>query len=423
MKKKQAATEDKSETKKIKKEISQVDKRAAAAKEQVEKATGSIEKIESDGLSDLANAHPDIATAVLLETAKLHEGDAENRDLWEKFLPICKLDMQTIYDRLNVSFDMELGESYYHDQLASVVDDLEAKGFARVSDGAMCVFLDEFDTPMIVRKKDGAFLYSTTDLATIKYRMENFDADACLYVVDHRQHEHFEKLFAVAALWGYDEAELKHVSFGTVMGKDGKPFQTRAGDTVGLAGLLDEAESRALVIAKEVNPDLDEDSLKENARVVGIGSLKYADLSQNRASDYTFDYDKMLALKGNTATYLQYGYARVQGIWRKVDTDPATVLTSPVEFQFTTEIERTLAVQLLRFEEALSDVLVEYKPNLLCNYLFDLCQTYFQFLVQCNVKNSETESLKFSRLQFCDLTARTLKTGLDLLNIGVLNKM
>ena len=201
---------------------------------------------------------------------------------------------------------MELGESYYHEQLADVVDDLEAKGFARISDGAMCVFLENFETPMIVRKKDGAFLYSTTDLATIKYRMENFDSDASLYVVDHRQHEHFDKLFSVASLWGYEQTELKHVSFGTVMGKDGKPFQTRSGDTVGLAGLLDEAESRALVIAKEVNDSLDEAQLKENARVVGIGSLKYADLSQNRSSDYTFDYDKMLALKGNTATYLQY---------------------------------------------------------------------------------------------------------------------
>ncbi len=426
-KQQQSIAEEKSAIKKIKKEISQTNKRIAECQQQIAKATGIVEQVNADSLVETADAHKDIATAVLLETAKLHEGNAENRELWEKFLPICKQDMQTIYDRLDVSFDMELGESYYHQQLGDVVNDLEAKGFARISDGAMCVFLEDFETPMIVRKQDGAFLYSTTDLATIKYRMENFAADACLYVVDHRQHEHFEKLFAVASMWGYDQAELKHVSFGTVMGKDGKPFQTRSGDTVGLAGLLDEAERRALVIAKEVNETLshpvDESQLKENALVVGIGSLKYADLSQNRSSDYTFDYDKMLALKGNTATYLQYGYARVQGIWRKVDTDIDSVRANPVEFAFATGIERSLAVQLLRFEEALSDVLIEYKPNLLCNYLFDLCQIFFRFFDQCNVKNAETESLKFSRLQFCDLTARTLKTGLGLLNIGVLDKM
>ena len=423
LKQQQSAAEEKSAIKKIKKEISQTNKRIADSQDQIAGAEATIAQVSEDGLVETADAHKDIATAVLLETAKLHEGDADNCQLWEKFLPICRQDMQAIYDRLDVTFDMELGESYYNDQLAAVVDDLEAKGFARTSDGAMCIFLENFETPMIVRKRDGAFLYSTTDLATIKYRMENFDADACLYVVDHRQHEHFEKLFEVASMWGYDQAELKHVSFGTVMGKDGKPFQTRSGVIVGLAGLLDEAESRAMIIAKEVNDSLDDCQLKENARVVGIGSLKYADLSQNRASDYTFDYDKMLALKGNTATYLQYGYARVQGIWRKVDINIDAVRTKPAEFEFETPIERTLAVQLLRFEEALTDVLVDYKPNLLCNYLFDLCQTYFKFFDQCNVKNTESESLKFSRLQFCDLTARTLKTGLGLMNIGVLDKM
>ena len=330
-----SALEEKSAIKKIKKQISQANKRVADAKEKLDKATGSVSAVEeSKELSTLAQQHPDIATAVLLETSKLHAGDEENRKLWDQFLPICKQDMQTIYDRLNVSFNMELGESYYNDMLGSIVDELEAKGFARESDGAMCVFLDDFDTPMIVRKKDGAFLYSTTDLATIKYRTDNFNADACLYVVDHRQHEHFEKLFAVASLWGFEQLELKHVSFGTVMGKDGKPFQTRSGDTVGLAGLLDEAEKRAAAIAKDLNEDLSAEKLKENAHVVGIGSLKYADLSQNRSSDYTFDYEKMLALKGNTAAYLQYGYARVQGILRKVEIDPQPLRSAPVEFLF-----------------------------------------------------------------------------------------
>ena len=424
LKQKQSAAEEKSAVKKIKKEISQVGKRVTDAKEKLKKATSSIAAVQDDSdLAAKATDHPEIGTSALLETAKLHAGDEENKALWSKFLPICKQDMQTIYDRLNVKFDMALGESYYNDMLGGVVDELEAKGFARISDGAMCVFLDDFETPMIVRKKDGAFLYSTTDLATIKYRMDNFDADACLYVVDHRQHEHFEKLFAVAKLWGYDEAELKHVSFGTVMGKDGKPFQTRSGDTVGLAGLLNEAEKRAGDIAKELNEDIAADQLAENARVVGIGSLKYADLSQNRASDYTFDYEKMLALKGNTAAYLQYGYARVQGILRKVEIDPQPLRSEPVEFEFATDIERALAVQLLRFEEAISDVLIDYKPNLLCNYLFDLGQIFFKFYDQCSLKDTESNTLKSSRVQLCDLTARTIKTGLSLLGIGVLDQM
>ena len=424
LKKQQSATEEKSAVKKIKKEINQVGKRVTDAKDKVEKAAASISGVEADpALAKLANDHPELGTAVLIETWKLHAGDAENKELWTEFLPVCKQDMQTIYDRLSVEFDMTLGESFYNDMLGEIVNELEAKGYARESDGAMCVFLDDFETPMIVRKKDGAFLYSTTDLATIKYRMANFDADACLYVVDHRQHEHFEKLFAVAKQWGYDAAELKHVSFGTVMGKDGKPFQTRSGDTVGLAGLLNEAEKRAGEIAKELNEGISADQLAENARVVGIGSLKYADLSQNRSSDYTFDYEKMLALKGNTAAYLQYGYARVQGILRKVEVDPQPLRSNPVEFEFATDVERALAVQLLRFEEALSDVLIDYKPNLLCNYLFDLGQTFFKFYDQCSLKDTESETLKSSRVQLCDLTARTIKTGLSLLGIGVLDQM
>lgn len=423
LKQSQSQATEKPVVKKIKKDISQVTKRAADANEKLQKATTLIADVESGELASIADQHSTIGTDVLLETAKLHAGDQQNKDLWTQFLPICKQDMQTIYDRLNVTFDMELGESYYHGMLSDVVGELEAKGFARISDGAMCVFLDDFETPMIIRKQDGAFLYSTTDLATIKYRMDNFDADACLYVVDHRQHEHFEKLFAVASLWGFDDAELKHVSFGTVMGKDGKPFQTRSGDTVGLSGLLDEAEKRASDIARELNPEIDASSLAQNARVVGIGSLKYADLSQNRSSDYTFDYEKMLALKGNTAAYLQYGYARVQGILRKIEIDPQPLRTSPVEFELETEIERSLAVQLLRLEEALHDVLIDYKPNLLCNYLFDLGQTFFKFYDQCSLKDTQSQSLLRSRVQLCDLTARTLKTGLSLLGISVLDQM
>jgi len=383
-----------------------------------------IEAIESNPeLSSLAADHVDIGNAALLETAALHAGDETNLGLWKQFLPMCRADIQKIYSRLNITFDKELGESFYHDQLEDVVKDLEAKGFTRESDGAVCVFLDNHDTPMIVQKRDGAFLYATTDLATIKYRRENFDTDASLYVVDHRQSEHFNKLFDVAAKWGYDEAELTHVSFGTVMGKDNKPYKTRSGDTVGLEGLLDEAETRAAVIAKENNPEISGELLAEAAKVVGLGGLKYADLSHARTSDYVFDYDKMLAVRGNSATYLQYGYARVQGIIRKTEADLIAIRKSPVPFEFEKPIERQLAVKLLQFSESIDEMLVDYRPNILCNYLFETAQLFAKFFDQCSVKDASSDSLRTSRLQLCDLTARTLKTGLNLLGIEVLDKM
>ena len=424
LKEKQSAATEKADIKKIKKELSAVTKRLASQKETGDELKAKIDAIESNpDLVGIANAHPEIGQQVLLETAKLHEGDKENKKLWTEFLPFCWEDMRKIYRRMDIEHDHELGESFYHEMLGDVVADFEAKGFARMSDGAVCVFMDDYETPMIIRKKDGAFLYSTTDLATIKYRVEHFKADAALCVVDHRQHEHFDKLFDAAKLWGYNDIELSHVSFGTVLGDDGKPFKTRSGDVVDLESLLDEAESRALAIATEQNPDLSEDQQKNIAKVVGIGALKYADLSQNRSSDYKFSYDKMLALRGNTATYLQFSYARVQGIIRKTDADIAKVRANPVPFEFTTDIERELAVKLIRFGETIDEVLVEYKPNLLCSYLFELTQVFFQFLEKCSVKDAETESIKQSRLQFCDLMSRTVETGLGLLGIGVVEQM
>ncbi len=424
LKEKQAASSDKAETKKIKKQISAVQKRLESQQESGKSLQSKIEAVESDAsLNEVANAHQNIGEEVLLETARLHEGDEVNKKLWTEFLPYCWEDMRKIYRRLDIEHDHELGESFYHDMLGDVVSDFEAKGFAQMSDGAVCVFMDNYETPMIIRKKDGAFLYSTTDLATIKYRVEHFNADAALCVVDHRQHEHFDKLFDAARLWGYKDIELTHVSFGTVLGDDGKPFKTRSGDTVGLESLLDEAESRALSIAVEQNPDLTEEQQKTIAQVVGIGALKYADLSQNRSSDYKFSYDKMLALRGNTATYLQFSYARVQGIIRKTGADMAELRSNPVPFEFATDIERELAVKLIRFGEAIDEVLVEYKPNLLCSYLFELTQVFFQFLEKCSVKDAETETLKQSRLQFCDLMSRTVETGLGLLGIGVIEQM
>ena len=427
---------DKSEKKKAKKEL----KRARAKAKDLEDAINGKLNEETGmreggllktiaGVEDFpeikahADAHREIGQAVLEETADLHGGDETNKALWQEFLPACREDIQRIYNRLDIKFDHELGESFYHDELANVVNDLEAKGFTKISDEAVCVFLENHATPMIVKKRDGAFLYATTDLATIKYRMENWDSEACLYVVDHRQSEHFEKLFDVAAMWGYSDTELKHVSFGTVLGEDGTPFKTRSGATVGLEGLLDEAESRALVVAKEQNAELSPERHDEISKVVGIGALKYADLSQNRSSDYKFSYDKMLATRGNTATYLQYGYARVQGIVKKTGADMEAIRANPVPFEFAQSVERQLGVKLIQFGESLDEVLVDYKPNILCNYLFELSQLFAQFFDQCSVKDAASESLKTSRLQLCDLTARTIKTGLGLLGIGVLDKM
>jgi len=415
---------DKKADKQQRKDIADLDGKIAEMEKAIDELSAKISSIDADPhLKQQAVEHANVNQSVLLETAALHEGDEANLKLWHEFLPFCRVDIQKIYQRLDVQFDFELGESFFHDRLAEVVEDFENKGFARVSDGAVCVFMDGYDSPMIIQKKDGAYLYATTDLATIKYRIEEWNAEAILYVVDHRQHQHFEKVFDAAKLWGYAKAELTHVSFGTVLGDDGRPYKTRSGDTVGLEGLLDEAEARALAIASEQNPDLTPEQQKAISRVVGIGGLKYADLSQNRASDYKFSYDKMLALRGNTATYLQYSYARVQGILRKLDVDIESLRSAASEIEFEKPIERQLAVKLIRFSEALDEVLVDYKPNVLCNYLFELTQTYFQFYDQCSVKDAGSESLKNSRLQLSDLTARTIKTGLSLLGIGVLDQM
>ncbi|MDG2012514.1 MAG: arginine--tRNA ligase, partial [Pirellulaceae bacterium] len=421
--------EDKALAKKLKKDIKSLKSKIVSQKETIQSLSQTVETTETDRvLYELAKRHPDIAQKVLLETAQLHAGDITNKELWSDFMEHGMQEIQRVYDRLDIKFDHVLGESFYHEQLSTVVDELVTKEMARESEGALCVFPENHNAPMIVRKSDGAFLYATTDLATIKYRMSEWNPDVILYVVDFRQGEHFEKLFDVARLWGYTDTEYQHVKFGTVMGDDGKPFKTRSGDTVGLEPLLDEAENRALAVVTQLDdgkpggPEFDAEQRKSIAQMVGISALKYADLSQNRTSDYTFSYDKMVELKGNTATYLQYGYARVNGIFRKGEVDIDHLREHAVAFEFTEEIERELALKLLRFEEALQDVVGDYRPNLLANYLFELTQTFFVFFEKCPVLKTEG-SLRQSRLQFCDLTARTLEKGLSLLGIGVLQKM
>ncbi|MEN0112133.1 MAG: arginine--tRNA ligase, partial [Planctomycetota bacterium] len=311
-------------------------------------------------LAQLDADHPRIAASALAETAKLHAGDAENVALWERFLPACLDEIQATYARLGVTFDHTLGESFYHDRLAGVVEKLKSSGVARESDGAQCVFLDGQDAPFIVQKKDGAFLYATTDLATIDYRVEEWAPDAILYVVDHRQSLHFEQLFATTRLMGHDTLELQHVSFGTVLGEDGKPYKTRSGSAVGLMGLLDEAVDRAGAIAAK-SPILESDAERsEVAERVGIGAIKYADLAHNRTSDYVFSYDKMLATTGNSAAYMQYSCARVKGIFTKGGVDPAKLRAAADPISLAEPAERALAVELLRFSEALDRVAAEY---------------------------------------------------------------
>jgi arginyl-tRNA synthetase len=376
-------------------------------------------------LAALAAAHPNIDSAVLEETAKLHASDSENLRLWHEFLPNCRDEIARVYRRLNVAFDHEYGESFYHDLLGGVVEDLRKQGMAQDSQGAVCVFVEGFETPMIVQKKDGAFLYSTTDLATIQYRMKEWQPDAILYVVDHRQGEHFQKLFAVARRWGFTNVELQHVQFGTVMGPDGKPFKTREGVAAGLESLLDEAVSRAgaVVAENDIDNDLAEDERRQIAEVVGIGGLKFADLMHNRASDYEFSYEKMLDKKGFSATYLQYTYARCCSIFRKGGFERETLRTSGAKIVLGEPAERALGIQLLRFAEALADVEGDYMPHHLTAYLFDLAKSYSTFFENCPVLKAESPALRDSRLLLCDLTARTIRQGLELLGIQVVEKM
>lgn len=418
-------SQDKKAKKQRSRKLSELQDMAAKVRE-LEQRIDSIQQNDTYASLIASGEFENIGQSVLEETAKLHSGDEENRELWKKFLPPCLREIENLYQRIGISFDVTLGESYYHDQLSNVVEDLQQKGLAVESDGAICIFLEGADTPMLVRKQDGAFLYATTDLATIRYRVDRWHPDAILYVVDHRQCLHFEQLFSVAKLWGYDNVELRHVSFGTVLGTDGRPFKTRSGGTVGLAPLLDEAVVKARQVVESSSGDaarLPADERDRVAEVVGLGALKYADLSQNRESDYTFSYDKMMAMNGNTATYMQYAYARVRSIFAKGGVDVEKLRSSGSEILLNEPAERALGLQLLRFSEALELVADDYRPNQLTNYLFDLANRFSTFFEQCPVLKAPKLDVRDSRLLFCDLTARTIKAGLELLGIDVVERM
>jgi arginyl-tRNA synthetase len=372
------------------------------------------------------------------ELVKLQAGDKENDAVWKEMIALSQKQFDAIYGRLGVKFDFALGESFYNPWLGAVVTDLLTRGIARESEGAVGVFSDGsvppkediflvnrdgewIPDPALVRKSDGGFNYMTTDLATIDYRLKTWSPDEIVYVVDDRQSGHFKKLFITFARWQTDvvkKVKLVHVGFGKIMGDDGKPFKTRSGDTVKLGDLLDEAEERALKIVSEKSPELPEGQRKEIARVIGLGAVKYADLLPNRQSDYIFSWDKMLALQGNTAPYLQYAYARIQSIFRKAESGKRKaeiILAAPEELM--------LAKHLLNFGITLEAVGEEFRPNYLCNYLFELAGKFTSFYENCPVLKAEDEATKNSRLALCDLTARVLKQGLATLGIETVEQM
>jgi arginyl-tRNA synthetase len=376
----------------------------------------------------LGEQDAEVARGAREETAKLHAFDPENVALWREFVRICRKALDAMYDRLHVTFDMTLGESAYQDQLAYVVRSLEGQGIAVESEGAICVFVEDNAAPFIVRKRDGAYTYATSDLATIRYRAETLRGQEFLYVVDARQSEHFKLLFATARRWGYDRLDLRHVSFGTILGEDKRPFKTRSGDTVGLEGLLDEAVERARRIVDENDnakdtPELDESTRAAVAESVGIGGIKYADLRHNRESDYVFSWDKMLALTGDTATYIQYSYARICGIFRKGSIDRDALRRSAPAIQLRSPAERRLGVLLLRFPESVEAAIEDCRPHFMTQYVFTVADAFTTFYEECPVLKEPDEAVRQSRLVLCDLTARMLKKGLWLLGIDTCEQM
>ena len=368
-------------------------------------------------------------------------------NIWKRvlnqILEVSRNHYQETYQKLSVTLkpEDERGESFYSDKLADVVEQLRAKGIATKSEGAMCVFPEGFTNregdplPFIIQKSDGAFLYATTDLAALRYRIEGIEycgntykANKIIYVTDARQAQHFQMLFAVAKMAGWinENIQLEHVTFGTMLGENGKPFKTRTGGTVKLKDLLDEAVQRATVVVEEKNPDLPADQKADIAKAVGIGAVKYADYSNNRNSDFIFSFDKMLAMEGNTAPYMQYAYARIKSIERKATKKEMNIQNELADVQrltFTEEAEKELGKMLIRYDQAIAIAAEECRPNYLTSYLYDLAQAFSRFYNTCPVLKA-SPAQRPVRLLLCDLTARTIKHGLtELLGIEVVEQM
>jgi arginyl-tRNA synthetase len=375
------------------------------------------------------DADPAFATRARETVVRLQSGDAHCLARWSEFIDISLTYCDRLYRRLGTTLtraDVH-AESAYNDDLAQVVADLDARGLLSESDGAQCVFLDEFrgkddaPLPLIVRKSDGGYLYATTDLAAARYRCGQLGAERVLYFVDKRQSLHFRQVFAVARAADFvsPTCSLEHMPFGTMLGEDGRPFRTRAGDVVKLAALLDEAEERAYDLVTSKNPDLAEEERRDIARVVGIGAVKYADLSKHRNNDYVFAWDSMLSFDGNTSPYLQYAYSRVRSLFRRAEADP-DAFDAPIRLD--APAERALAMLLIRLPETLASVVEGGLPHLLCAHLYDLATAFTSFYEQCPVMSAEPE-VKASRLALARRTADALRVGLDLLGIGVVERM
>ena len=360
------------------------------------------------------------------ELVKLQNGDSENLAIWDEMIALSRSEFDTIYGRLNVKFDHTLGESFYNSRLKRIVSEMQSSGLAQPSDGAMVVFFEDKPElkghPALIQKSDGASNYTTTDLATLEHRLKEWSPDEIVYVTDGRQQLHFKQLFEIFRRWKPDSGvSLAHVWFGAILGEDGKPFKTRSGDTIRLTDLLDEAEERAFSVVSEKNSNLEKEEREKVARMVGLGAIKYADLAPNRQSDYVFSWDKMLALNGNTAPYLQYAHARIRSIFRKLDVTnefeipkAGLVLSTPEEFD--------LCKHLLNFGLVVEAVISDYRPNYLCNYLFELAGFFARFYENCPVlKSAGTE--RATRLAVCELTGRVLKQGLGLLGIEAPERM
>jgi arginyl-tRNA synthetase len=375
-----------------------------------------------------AEADPKVLEQAKLELVKLQQGDSENLRLWQEMIKLSEVQFESVYGRLGVTFDHTLGESFYNPRLQSVVQELRDKEIARESEGAIAVFFEEIpqlkDSPALIQKSDGGFNYMTTDLATLQYRLDTWNPNEVVYVTGAPQQRHFLQLFAIFRRWHPgSNVKLAHVYFGSILGEDGKPFKTRAGEVIKLSDLLDEAEERAFNLVSEINPDLPAPERREIARVVGLGAVRYADLLPNRQSDYVFSWDKMLALNGNSAPYLQYAYARTRSVLRKAaeNLPPAGTAQESVILPSAPD-EVGLSRHLLNFGFVLEGAADDYRPNFICNYLYDLAGLFARFWENCPVLKAEPEQ-RASRLALCDLTGRVLKTGLNTLGIETLEQM
>ncbi len=385
--------------------------------------TGAILQIEKlyQETNKACDADPALREQAKQELVKLQNGDAENLALWKEFVDVSMLATGEIYRRLGVRFDHTLGESFFNPWLREVVDELKSRGIARESEGAIVVFFDGNkelkDHPLLVQKSDGAALYATTDLATIRYRVEEWKADTIVYVTDGRQQLHFKQIFAATARWGFGVG-LEHVWFGAILGQNKKPLKTREGADVKLRQLLDEAEERARAILLEKRPDLPADRAAEMARVIGLGAIKYADQAQNRNLDYVFDWNKLLAFDGNTAPYLLNAYVRTRSILRKVGNPPPDG-TLALEH----DLDFDLARKCFEFADIVDLTAREYRPHHLCTYLYELASAYHRFFENCPVGQASGEQLRNSRLLLCKVTGDILQRGLGLLGIETLEEM